>query len=75
MIEMSSMASRHTTNSVDAILFNTLNTPRDAYRFAQREPIGLPPYDAQGNPRRTIQLFYMPKPGSGIGDRCTMEGA
>jgi len=46
----------HTTNSVDALLFNTLNTPRDAYRFAQGEPIGLPPYDAQGNPARTIQL-------------------
>src|SRR5262245_7727633 len=46
----------HTTNSVDAILFNTLNTPRDAYRFAQGEPIGLPPYDAQGNPARTIKL-------------------
>jgi hypothetical protein len=46
----------HTTNSVDAILFSTLNTPRDAYRFAQGEPIGLPPYDAQGNPARTIQL-------------------
>ncbi len=46
----------HTTNSVDAILFNTLNTPRDAYRFAQGEAIGLPPYDTQGNPSRLIQL-------------------
>src|SRR5262249_25751891 len=40
----------------DAVLFNTLNTPRDAYRFAQGEPVGLPPYDTQGNPARTIQL-------------------
>src|SRR5262245_63785540 len=46
----------HTTHSIDAVLFNTLNTPRDAYRFAQGEPIGLPPYDTQGNPARTIEL-------------------
>jgi hypothetical protein len=46
----------HTTNSIDAILFNTLNTPRDAYRFANGEPIGLAPYDAEGNPVHTIQL-------------------
>src|SRR5262245_4235449 len=46
----------HTTNSVDAILSSPLSPPRDAYRFAQGEPIGLPPYDAQGNPARTIQL-------------------
>jgi hypothetical protein len=46
----------HTTHSVDAVLFNTLNTPRDAYRFALGQPIGLPPYDASGNPARTIQL-------------------
>jgi hypothetical protein len=34
--------------------------------------VGL--FDPQGNPGRTIQLFYMPKPASGIGDRWTMEG-
>jgi hypothetical protein len=46
----------HTTYSLDAVVFNTLNTPRDAYRFANGEPIGLPPYDGMGIPARTIQL-------------------
>lgn len=46
----------HTTNSIDAVVFNTLNAPRDAYRFANGEPIGLAPYDVQGNPARTIRL-------------------
>jgi hypothetical protein len=46
----------HTTYSLDAVVFNTLNTPRDAYRFANGEAIGLAPYDGMGNPARTIQL-------------------
>jgi len=46
----------HTTHSMDAVLYNTLNTPRDAYRFAHGEPVGLAPYDTAGNPDRTIQL-------------------
>jgi hypothetical protein len=46
----------HTTYSIDAVVFGTLNTPRDAYRFANGEAIGLAPYDAMGNPARTIQL-------------------
>ena len=46
----------HTTYSLDAILFNTLNAPRDAYRFANGEAIGLAPYDGMGNPARMIQL-------------------
>jgi hypothetical protein len=45
-----------TTYSLDAVVFNTLNTPRDAYRFANGEAIGLAPYDGLGNPARTIQL-------------------
>jgi hypothetical protein len=46
----------HTTYSLDAVVFNTLNTPRDAYRFANGEAIGLAPYDGMGNPARMIQL-------------------
>lgn len=46
----------HTTYSIDAVVFGTLNTPRDAYRFANGETIGLAPYDAMKNPARTIQL-------------------
>jgi uncharacterized protein DUF3604 len=46
----------HTTYSIDAVVFGTLNTPRDAYRFANGAAIGLAPYDGMGNPARTIQL-------------------
>src|SRR4029453_16818324 len=46
----------HTTYSIDAVAFGTLNTPRDAYRFANGAAIGLAPYDGMGNPARTIQL-------------------
>jgi hypothetical protein len=46
----------HTTYSLDAVVFNTLNAPRDAYRFANGEAIGLAPYDGMGNPARMIQL-------------------
>jgi hypothetical protein len=42
----------HTTYSIDAVVFGTLNTPRDAYRFANGEAIGLAPYDGMGNPAR-----------------------
>ncbi len=41
----------HTAYSFDAVLANTLTTPREAYRFAKGEAIGLPPFDSQGNPR------------------------
>jgi hypothetical protein len=46
----------HTAYSFDASTQDTRNTPRDAYRFAQGEPIGIQPYDAEGKPQRTIQL-------------------
>src|SRR5215471_2800684 len=46
----------HTTYSVDASIFDVRNTPRDAYRFATGEEIGLEPYDAQGNPTRKLRL-------------------
>jgi len=46
----------HTTYSFDANVQDTRNTPRDAYRFAQGERMGIQPYDADGNALRTIQL-------------------
>ncbi|MDX2169518.1 MAG: DUF3604 domain-containing protein [Deltaproteobacteria bacterium] len=46
----------HTAYSSDAVFAGTREDPRGAYRFAQGEAIGLPPYDAQGNPTRTAQL-------------------
>ena len=46
----------HTTQSVDAVLFNTLTTPRQAYEFAKGAPLGLAPFDAQGNPAHMVQL-------------------
>ncbi|MEO8602778.1 MAG: DUF3604 domain-containing protein [bacterium] len=46
----------HTAYSSDAVFAGTREDPRGAYRFAQGQPIGLPPYDAQDNPTRTTQL-------------------
>ena len=46
----------HTTYSSDAVFAGTREDPRGAYRFAKGEAIGLPPYDAGGNPTRTAQL-------------------
>jgi hypothetical protein len=46
----------HTAYSSDAVFAGTRENPRGAYRFAQGQPTGLPPYDAQGNPTRTAQL-------------------
>lgn len=46
----------HTALSQDASTQGTQATPRDAYRFARGEEIGLPPYDADGRPTRTLAL-------------------
>ena len=46
----------HTAYSSDAVFAGTRENPRGAYRFAEGEPIGLPPYDAEGMPTRTAQL-------------------
>jgi len=46
----------HTAYSSDAVFAGTRENPRGAYRFAQGQPVGLPPYDAQGMPTRTAQL-------------------
>ena len=46
----------HTAFSLDASTQGTRNTPRDAYRFARGQPLGIQPYDAEGNPLRRLQL-------------------
>jgi hypothetical protein len=46
----------HTRLSFDANAQDTRNTPREAYRFAQGEKMGIQPYDEVGNPTRFIQL-------------------
>jgi hypothetical protein len=46
----------HTALSLDASTQDTRNRPRDAYRFARGEPMGIQPYDEAGTPGRTIRL-------------------
>ena len=46
----------HTTLSFDANSQNTRNSPRDAYRFAQGERMGIQPYDGDGNALREVHL-------------------
>jgi hypothetical protein len=46
----------HTALSLDANLQGTRLRPAEAYRFARGEEVGLPPYDEQGVPSRTLKL-------------------
>jgi len=46
----------HTTYSFDAHAFEVRTTPAQAYRFAQGDPVTLPPLDAQGNGTRTLRI-------------------
>lgn len=46
----------HTRFSLDAATMDTRNGPAEAYRFARGERIGIQPYDANGQPLRTVQL-------------------
>jgi hypothetical protein len=46
----------HTALSLDASTQDTRNRPRDAYRFARGEALGLQPYDDAGMPGRTVRL-------------------
>ena len=46
----------HTRWSLDASTQGTRTSPADAYRFAQGEPIGLHPFDADGRPLRSVRL-------------------
>ena len=46
----------HTTLSHDGWLYGDLSTPDDAYGFARGRPIGLEPYDEDGNPTRELEI-------------------
>ena len=46
----------HTNLSFDANMQGTRTSQADAYAFAQGEPIGLQPYDEDGNPTRMAQI-------------------
>ncbi|MBP6830151.1 MAG: DUF3604 domain-containing protein [Deltaproteobacteria bacterium] len=46
----------HTGLSFDAASWGTRARPRDAYRFARGESVGLAPYDADGRATRTARL-------------------
>lgn len=46
----------HTSLSFDANSLGVRNLPRDAYRFARGEEVGLQPYDEAGEPLRRVRL-------------------
>jgi hypothetical protein len=46
----------HTSFSQDASVRGTRNTPRDSYRFAKGERLGIQPYDERGDPYATVKL-------------------
>ncbi len=46
----------HTAYSFDASAQDTRNTPRDAYRFAKGQAIGLQPYDENGVALRNVRI-------------------
>jgi len=46
----------HTRLSFDAMGQGTRSSPRDAYRFARGELLGIQPFDRQGRARRRIRL-------------------
>src|SRR5690242_8722622 len=73
----------HTTQSVDAVVFNTQTTPRQAYEFAKGASLGLAPFDSEGNPGHTVQLgrpldfaaVTDHSEGFGVQDVCFDSGA
>jgi hypothetical protein len=63
----------HTTLSFDAWGQGTRNTPRDAYRFARGEAIGVQPYGDDDQPLRTLQL-KRPLDFAMVSDHSEMTG-
>ncbi|HXQ23846.1 MAG TPA: DUF3604 domain-containing protein [Candidatus Acidoferrales bacterium] len=46
----------HTIYSFDAYVWDTRTTPDQAYEFARGTPLQLPPFDANGNGTREVQI-------------------
>lgn len=46
----------HTSRSFDAVSAGTRATPRDAYDFARGREIGIPPFDADGKPFKSVRI-------------------
>ena len=63
----------HTAYSQDASTQGTRNRPRDAYRFARGEPLGIQPYDGEGSAMRTAQLAR-PLDFAAVTDHAEMLG-
>lgn len=63
----------HTARSFDGYTFENRNGPREAYRFARGESIGLPPLDALGQPTRNVQL-RAPLDFAAVTDHAEMLG-
>jgi len=63
----------HTSYSHDASTQDTRNTPRDAYRFARGEEIGIQPYGQDGKAQRRVKLDR-PLDWTAITDHAEMLG-
>jgi hypothetical protein len=63
----------HTSWSFDANAQDTRGTPRDAYRFARGEALGIQPYDDQDQSTRTVQLAR-PLDWASVTDHSEMFG-
>jgi hypothetical protein len=63
----------HTKHSHDAASQGTVATPRDAYRFAMGEPLGVQPFDASGKSLRTLRL-ERPLDFAGVTDHSELFG-
>ena len=63
----------HTSYSHDASTQDTRNTPRDAYRFARGEELGIQPYSKDGKAGRRVKLDR-PLDWTAISDHAEMLG-
>ncbi len=63
----------HTRHSLDASTNGTRTSPRDAYRFARGERIGLHPFDAEGKALRSVRIDR-PLDFAGLTDHAELFG-